>query len=414
LALAAAAFALVVALEVTAPEPVDWTPSYQRDDARPFAGQVLYDVLPQLFPGARRSATTRPPYLELRAMQADSSTGGSAGQSDSTTYLFLAQEVAPDPAEARRFLHFVRAGGTVFAAAEAFAGPSADSLGLRVERRPPAVPGRERDSTTLRFTSPSLGDAGARFRPGLADAYFAAFDTARATVLGRSAAGEEADSAARATFLRVDAGDGAFYLSSTPRAFSNYALLEGGAGSGGNARYAYAALSHVPPEEAGRLLWDGHYKPARAGASTPLRVVLARPALRSAYVLLLVAALVFAVFEGRRRQRAVPVVEPPENETAGFVRTVGRLYFERGDHAHLAQKKIVHFRTYARERLRLRNPSFDDDEAPRVAERSGVPVADVRALFETLAEAEGRERLSEERLQTISRRLHDFYRQSRR
>lgn len=409
LALAAAAFALVVGLEVTAPEPVDWSPSYERDDARPFAGKILYDLLPQLFPGARRSATTRPPYLVLRAMQAD----GTAAGSDSTTYLFLAQEVAPDPAEARRFLRFVRAGGTVFAAAEAFTGPLADSLRLQTDRRPPTGPGRERDSTTLRFTSPSLRDAGARFRPGLADTYFTAFDTARATMLGRSATGE-ADSS-RATFLRVDAGEGAFYLSSTPRAFSNYALLKGGTGSGGSARYAYAALSHVPPEAAERLLWDGHYKPARAGASTPLRVVLSRPALRSAYVLLLVAALVFAVFEGRRRQRPVPVVEPPENETADFVRTVGRLYFERGDHANLAQKKIAHFRTYARERLRLRLDAFDDDPAAaRVAERSGVPAEEVRALFETLADAEERERLSEDRLQTISRRLADFYRQSKR
>lgn len=393
LALVAVAFALVVAAEVLAPEPVDWTPSYERTDTRPYAGKVLYELLPQLFPQATRTATDQPPYLVLRRLEARH-----AQQIDSTTYLFLAQTFQPDAAEVHRLLQFAREGGTVFAAAEAFTGPLADSLRLQTggAQEAPSL----RDSTMLRFTSPSLQDLEAGYRAGIAEAYFSAFDTARTTVLGTTAAGH-------ATYLRTDVGRGAFYLSSTPRAFSNYALLHGGA------RYAYAALSHLPPGP-GRLLWDGHYKPARAGASTPLRVVLTRPALRAAYGLLVVAALLFAVFEGRRRQRALPVVEPPKNETAAFVRTVGQLYFERGDHANLAQKKVDHFRTFARERLRLHLDVLDEEAVRRVAERSGVPREDVRELLRLLGEAEGRSRFTEDELQTLSRRLDTFFQNSQR
>jgi hypothetical protein len=394
LALAATTFALVVAAEVLAPQPVDWTPSYERDDTRPYAGRVLYDVLPQLFPAATLAPVDQPPYLVLRRMLARR-----VGHIDSTTYFFLTQRFAPDAAETEQLLDFARAGGTVFVGAQAFAGPLADSLHL--ETGAALSMSSQRDSTTLRFASPSLAGVDARFRPGIASGRFAAFDTARAVVLGTGA-----DSAA--TFLRVEAGAGELYLSTTPRAFSNYALLNGGE------RYAYAALSHLPAATE-RLLWDGHAKPARSDASTPLRVVLSDPALRVAYILLVAAALLFAVFEGRRRQRAVPVVEPPANETAGFVRTVGQLYFERGDHANLAQKKITHFRTYARERLRLSLDALEDPAtAERVAERSGAPPDDVRALLGTLAEAEGRERFSEDELQTLSRRLNAFYQNSQR
>lgn len=387
LALAAAALALVVAAELLAPEPVDWRPSYERGDARPYAGKILYDLLPDLFPAAAVTPTDRPPYLVLRR-RAPGSTAA---------YLFLTQQFAPGPAEAHQLLRFARRGGTVFAAAEDFAGPLADSLRLDTDRRFPGA----RDSTTLRFTSPSLRDAEARLRSSVAAAHFTGFDTSRTHVLGENGRGE-------AIFVRQDLGQGALYLSSTPRAFSNYALL------GGGDRYAYAALSHLPDAE-GALLWDGHYKPARAGASTPLRVVLTHPPLRAAYVLLVVGALLFAVFEGRRRQRPVPVVEPPKNETAGFVRTVGRLYFERGDHAHLAGKKIDHFRAYAREKLRLATDgALDDAFAARVVERSGVPEDDVRALFDEIAEAQERETLSENGLQRLSRRLEAFYRESQR
>lgn len=381
------ALALVVGAEMLAPEPVDWSPSYERHDTRPYASQILYDLLPQLFPRADLTSTDRPPYLVLRRLSPRST----------ATYLFLTQELAPDEAETHRLLRFVRRGGTVFAAAEQFGEGLADSLELETAHRFPSA----RDSTMLHFTSPSLADARARFRLGIASARFSDFDTSRVHVLGTTGRGD-------VTYVRKNLGKGALYLSTTPRAFSNYALLNGGD------RYAYAALSHLP-DAPGPLLWDSHHKPARTEASTPLRVVLTRPPLRAAYVLLVVAALLFAVFEGRRRQRPVPVVEPPRNETAGFVRTVGRLYFERGDHTNLAEKKIAHFLAYLRERLRLPTDGrLDRAFAEQVADRSGVPAEEVRTLCHEIAETQKRERLSENDLQELSRRLEAFYRKSQR
>ena len=380
------AVAGVAVAEWRAPEPLDWTQSFERGDARPFGAAVPFSVLPALFPGGAVEAATQPPYQVL----------GDTARAPAS-YLFLTDTFAPDAAEVGRLLAFVQRGGIVFAAAHAFEGPLADSLRLAAERDPLFAG----DTLRLHFSSPALEQPGGyAFARRAAGGYFTAFDTLRATVLGTNDNKE-------VTFLRTTCGEGAFYLSSTPLAFTNYTML-----AGGNADYVYKAFSYLPP--GGRVLWDAHYKPLRLAASTPLRYVLRRPALRSAYFLLLFTALLFIVFEGRRRQRAIPVAAPPRNETADFVETVGRLYHQRGDHADLARKKTAAFLDYVRTHLNLRARIPDEALAGKVAERSGVPEAEVRALFQKMRAAQDAASLSEKDLRALSDALEAFYVQSRR
>lgn len=390
IALLVLAVAGVLAAEWFAPEPLDWTPSFEAGDARPLGSAVPRDVLPALFPAAAVKTEDRPPYLVLR----DTARGPAS-------YLFVTAEFAPDAAEAAALLRYAERGGTVFAAARTFKGALADSLRLETERGG-LFGSASADSARLQFSSPSLAEPGGyRYARGIGGGAFARFDTARTVVLST-------DDDGRPTYLRTRRGAGAFYLSSTPAVFTNYAML-----ADSNAAYIYKALSYLP-DQGGTVLWDARYKPARQQATSPLRFVLAQPALKAAYWLLLGAALLFVVFEGKRRQRAIPVVEPPRNDTADFVETVGRLYFQRGDHADLARKKITYFFDYLRNNLNLAARTIDADLIQKTAERSGVPEADVQRLFATVREAQKRERLSEEELKALTSRIESFYEKSQR
>lgn len=384
---------VAVAAQWIAPESLDWNWSLERDDTRPYGSEVMYEVLPALFPDAEVKPVELPPFVVL---------------SDTTVtavnYVFLTQTFAPDPAEAQRLLAFAERGGTVFVGAADFGGTLADTLNLETSFASKLVAlgsTFSADSLGVNFVNPALrADTAWTFREGVADFTFASFDTSRTTVLGF------ADTEADANYLRVAWGEGAFYLNLVPLAFTNYHLLRGD-----DAGYAARALSYLPVQE---TWWDAHYKPQRARAGTPLRYILLHPGLKGAYYLLLGATFLFVLFRAKRRQRIIPVIEPPRNDTLEFVQTIGRLYFQHGDHTDLAKKKITFFLDYIRTNLNLSTHTLDDALLERIAERSGVPPEDVHALFSRIHRLQAQERVTEIELNELSQQIEAFYRMSKR
>ena len=385
--------AVVVGVEIAGPKPLDWTQSFDGDDQRPYGSLVLHRVLPDLFPDQRIRTADLPPYLVLRDTTLQSQ-----------NYVFLAFTFAPDQAETETLLDFVARGNTVFAAARNFRGPLADTLKLDTGIHWSALgtPGDlgQQDTIAVNFVNKALRRAGGYvYRPEATAAYFDYVDTVRTTVLGENSEGE-------ANFIRTDVGAGAFYLSTVPLAFTNYNLL-----SESGADYAAKALSYLPVQD---VLWDEHYKPTSARATTPLRYILANESLRRAYFLLIGSLLLFLIFEAKRRQRIIPVVQPPRNATVEFVRTVGRLYYNQGDHANLAHKKIGYFLDYVRTRLRLGTASLDERTQEQAAERSGVPLPDVQKTFMLIEKLRTQPHVTEAELKALSRQIETFYRRSKR
>src|SRR5690606_7585413 len=112
-----------------------------------------------------------------------------------------------------------------------------------------------------------------------------------------------------------------------------------------------------------------------------LRFVLSEPALRWAYYLGMGILLSFILFNLRRRQRPIPVVEPPANTSLQFAETVARLYWGQQDHLNLAHKRIAYFLEELRERYQM--PAGRQDEAwlQRLARKSGHSTEEVQGLF---------------------------------
>ncbi len=361
---------------------IDWTTSWAYNDSRPYGSSLLFERMPDLF--GRVSRVEENPFVVLDTMDTSRS-----------VYFFLTESYMPDDSEVQALLAFTEEGNHVFIAAEEIAETMLDSLGLVIDT---GFKGNTNDSTFLRLANPQW--AGAR------EAYFYdrtpiyRYFTVQAPNVRATLIGTFDDGAYNA--VRIARGAGYFYVSTVPLAYTNYNLAVPG-----NERYVERILSYLPASSS--VIWDGYHKPFRSAVTSPLRFVLSSPGLRDAYVLGMGLLLLFLVFAGKRKQRAIPLTKPLENTTVDFVETVGRLYLQRGDHSHLARTQVDQFKAYIRAHLRLRADTLAGLDVERVQARSGVELDEVVAVVDALRYVESGGNVDEEMLHELTRRLDTFY-----
>ncbi|MEM8557366.1 MAG: DUF4350 domain-containing protein [Bacteroidota bacterium] len=409
--------ALLVFAEVAREEPIDWRYSFVHDDSRPYGGAVAWRLVSDWFDVER---VTEPPFVRLNALEdAERRAAETAAKTERQTYFFLTDVFAPDAIETEHLLAFAERGHTVFVSAERIQGTFADTLGLvsRFVGRPendvfdednPAL--RQwrwtATDTTLHLTSPALAQGRGTDGRFALDTHVPVYRYDRlgdrdtdATVLGTMGYRDWAN------FARFPFGEGQVLVHATPTVFSNAVLLADAPDvpdTGEAAAYLAAALAYLPNQP---MLWDGYYKPGRALSTSPLRYVFESPALRGAYLTLLLAIVLYFLLRARRWQRAIPVVAPPPNAMAALVENVGRLYHEQGDTQALAasQRRVLLDRL--RRRTHLDGLDLSPENAARVAKRLGEPEDEVTALFARLHHAETRP-VSDDDLLALDRRLH--------
>ncbi|HEX8428578.1 DUF4350 domain-containing protein [Hymenobacter sp.] len=298
------------------------------------------------------------------------------------TYLFVDDVFELSESDCRALLRHVARGNDVFIAAEQFNRHFADTIGFRTaafvsrfhprkkKKKKEATDAALLDSVRLVLSNPRLARAaGNGFKlPALGASYRLLADS------GVAATQLAADTAGQAVLVRVPHGQGHIYLCTVPLAFTNYFALQPRTGN-----FAFAALSYLP---VGRTVWwDEYQKQGRQGEQSLLRVLMAHDALRRALYSSLLGALLFVLFEARRRQRVIPILKPLPNTTLLFTRTVASLYRQGNSHALIAEKKIQLFLEHLR--TRLHEPSLDlNDEVARerLAQKTGIPRPEVDAL----------------------------------
>ncbi|HQU72251.1 MAG TPA: DUF4350 domain-containing protein [Calditrichia bacterium] len=375
---------IFLVIQTTAPRETDWLPSYSRNDKIPLGSYLIFDFLGDFFPGQQVETIRRPLYETLN----DPATP------DSINYLIINSAFGPDRFETDLILAKVRLGAHFFVAANNYSGALADSLNLKtaISYQSLLAPGGG-------FTSPALPESLSAPEWGKIHLsyYFSRIDTQEAVVAGKDLDG-------RPVFVKMAMGDGVLWLSSQPNAFTNFGMLHPG-----STQYAATMLSFLPLQP---VWWDEYYKRGFQGRTQILRYILGQPALRAAWYVLLLGAFLFVIFEGRRRQKAIPVIEPLQNETVGFVRTVSELYYQKSDHYNLSLKMINHFLEYLRGHFRVPTDSFSPAFVEKLSQRSGADAGQLRALFGLISRLRESGRCSESQLWELNQQIGKFYQQS--
>ena len=127
---------------------------------------------------------------------------------------------------------------------------------------------------------------------------------------------------------------GYYLYHAEPLYFSNYYLL--------NEDSYFYAKSVLEPLKGKTIFWYNTSK-TYAGSSSMMRFIMAEPALKAAWITLLILLLFFLIFRSKREQRIIPIYTKEENHTVEFAKTISSLYQENGEVKDIISKKIDYF-----------------------------------------------------------------------
>ncbi len=401
----AAMFTLLIAAQLSTPKPISWRQTFSGDDKNPYGAFVLYSRLADLFPDQTVTPTRKSIY-ELFTQTPNYNNAIYNFGNDSLrrflNFIIVEHSLGLDSLDTQLLLRFASAGNSVFIAASSLEGDFADTLRLKttntiwtpwLDISPDSL--MPRDTLRVNFSAATAHrNTPYQFSRIFHASVFTAFDTARTAVLG-------VDEKNKPNFIRVQFGRGAFYLCSNHFLFTNYHVI-----SADGADYAAKVLSHLPVQE---TLWDEYYKPYSSNSRSPLRFVLDNDSLRYAYYLSLVGIALFIFVEGKRRQRIIPIVTPPTNSAVEFVETVGRVYFQHGDHKNLAEKKIEYFLDSLRAHYYVNTAQLTDEFYQVLSEKSGILLDDVKKLFLRIKRIQAADSISADDLLQLTEAIEDFY-----
>jgi hypothetical protein len=119
--------------------------------------------------------------------------------------------------------------------------------------------------------------------------------------------------------------------------------------------------------------------------------------------------LLYVLSAMRRRQRLIPFYPKPANDSLEFVRTIGRLYYERRDHYNLAKKMATFFSEHVRNRYKILQPALDEAALQELHIKSGYDYEELKKIAAFIAYLETDTFITEQELARFYQQLTLFY-----
>ncbi|TDM00589.1 MAG: hypothetical protein C4K58_05170 [Flavobacteriaceae bacterium] len=192
-----------------------------------------------------------------------------------------------------------------------------------------------------------------------------------------------------------------FYLHLRPEVFTNYQMLESK-----NTKYIEALIKVLPLKDV--YVDHASSKGESSINGSPLRYILSQPALKWAYYLAVLFFILYAIFNGKRRQRPIPIVEPVKNNTLEFVKTMAGLHLEQKNHKDMAQKQILFFLSQIRRNYHLSTEEISDDFLTKLSRKSGKEKDQIKDLFSLIKDIETAEQISAKTLMVLNQKIESF------
>ncbi|MEQ3656881.1 MAG: DUF4350 domain-containing protein [Dokdonia sp.] len=385
-------FAVLIYLESTEKEPVNWFPSYSKSDKIPLGTYVAYQSLKETLDVPINDISV-PPYQFL----ADSS------EAITGNYIFINSSIDFDEAEADRLLDWVSSGNTLFVAGSGIGSRILDTLHLETTYY--------YDLDNL-YTNPivSLSNPNLQKRKSYYldietnASYFSEIDTLNTIVLGQFDLSKEDTlniEEPKIHFIKQDFGQGDIVIHLMPELFTNYNLLRAD-----NIDYLAAAFSYLDTDKT--MYWDRHYINAKSIQTSPLYVFLKNRYMKWAYYMLILGLILWVIFEGKRKQRAIPIVTPLPNKTLEFTETIAGMYLERKDHRSIATYQINYFFDYLRTELLIATGQRDAAFIERLHLKSGKSQEETKRLFDFIEMILASNTVTQEQLERLNKLIEAF------
>ena len=377
-------FLIIVITEVIRPKPLNWKSSFTAVDKIPFGSYVLFEELSAIFKNAAIEKIKGDPYEFLR----DSS------YTTNSAYIFINDYISIDKQQLKSFKNYVEAGNTIFLSARNFGAVISDSLLTDTQQEYNIL---ENNLKTRFFNKSILQDSIPNFKKGVYKSVFTNIDTLNTNGLGYFEL--EEPNIETLNYISVSYGKGKFLFHTLPEAFSNYYLLNG------NERYASQVLSYI---EADTIYWDTYLKSGRKIVDSPMRYIFNQESLQWAYYVLMLGLLLFVIIKGKREQRIIKVIEPLQNTSIEFTKTIGDLYFQHKDFGNIIAKKITYFLETVRSHYYLNTNNLDDEFIQKLALKSSQSLEKSTKLVKLIRHLKGKAVHSETDIIELNKQIEDF------
>lgn len=306
----------------------------------------------------------------------------------------IAPVVEPTDLQMSQLFNMINQGNQVFISAISFSRKFLDSFSVNDNHSP--LFGFY-DTLKTNIHHPVTDDEDSLMYPGYADNnFFTSLDSGYVRVLGKNKNG-------KANFIKISyKSGGSLYLHLEPFAFTNFFLLHKQ-----NKIYYDYALSFLPVHTK-LITWSEYFRHPDSNFSA-LRYLLSNPSFSWAFWLLLFLFGIIYLFESKRRQRMIPAIAPLRNSSLDFVKTIGRLYYQRKDNLNLANKMSAHFLGHVRTKYNLPTSSLDSDFAEKLSYKSGYDKRMVQDIVDHIKLTQQHQRLSDDGLLLLNKKIGAFY-----
>lgn len=375
----------IIYYEYSKPKPINWYPSYIKKHKIPYGTYVLRNELSKLLNTDDIEDVKIPPYVFL----SDTTKQG--------TYIFIDNAVNFADVEFFRMLDFVKRGNDVFLSTH---GAIIDTLNLETQS---LLTSNLDEKVFFKMINKNLPSTEFSFDRGFRNQVFTELDTLKSIVLGKTGYvdkdGERTEEGIN--FINYKYGKGNFYFHTFPELFTNYYVLKDNYN-----QHTAAVLSYIKNDKP--IYWDEYYKTGKTKIGSPMYYLLNNASLKWAYYTALIGVLFFVLFEGKRKQRFIPIIMPLKNQTLAFTRTIANMYYERSEHKNIAEHKISYLLDFIRMKLRIPTNKIDTTFYKYVASRSGNSIEDIKKLFEYCDAIHLKNNISKEELLKLNTLIEEF------
>lgn len=205
------------------------------------------------------------------------------------------------------------------------------------------------------------------------------------TLMALENADQSADQPRFVLAARRALGLGSITVLSSPELMSNLAFVHDTASA--VARYLMPVIARTD----GPIMWD-RYHNGSLQLPTVGDLLSQSHAAQLALVLVVVSGLMYVGTNARRRQRAIPILEPVRNTTSEFVRTVADLMQSSHDPAYVMRQRIVHLRRFCASVLHVPLVNIDSTTERRLIAATGCEaqlIHDVLDLVRRYGDVDG-------------------------
>ena len=367
---------------------------YQHTDTKPFGGYTAHALLSEIYPDKFISTTSKPFAKFYADTHIDSF----------SFYINISNKYFTSENDAQAIIEFVTEGNTAFIAASVIDSSLMQKVFSKQANSQwmPNVTGNRYKNTKLYLLPDEFSqqDTFSYYYMPFRN-YFSQIDADMGRIVGYN----ENNKPNCAVFF---IGKGRLYLHCDPRAFSNYFLLTAN-------NYAYMKqLMQMINEQPGNIFWDDYYnkinyKKQEGNSASALGFLLQHPPLATAFYILLLLLLCYLFFNGKRKQRIIPVIQPLQNTSITFTQAIAGLYLAERNNKNMAEKMITHFNDFIRTRYFLNTQAVNKNFTASLSKKSGVSPEAVQSLYNAIEQVQLSQNLSDFELISLNDQIQEFY-----